>query len=852
MRSSAGNPVNAPNAEPVKAKVKPPVEKPPIEKPPIAKPPIEKPPLVKGESGPIGKAVSDPNATINSIKPGEIVFKPESKGSGADNLADVTGPARQFGDRDMKNRGNAPSPKTAKGKKEIYKEAIKQYREDPARAIKIINDALETRNVPSDEDFAVVTVYHRNVVNNYNRAFEENNFADARKYSDEQDRVEELFQMKRTQFAQGGQALQIAMKPDFSAASLMRKAKVMNAGMDVGEEVRSKIQEYTKLYSDAQRELEEATKKIEWLEKQLEEKKSRAKTQRKSSEAYVQNAKRRRELALNRLRKLGFDTIDTSTKEVGVGMKSKRSGSVNIPKIGDDNWMKAKREVRTVAATHITEGTATDIDSVIKAVMNDMNNSVSYEDVLSMLSDRYRSALIDTNVAKMKTRRLMHDIKREADYRLMNGFPRFMSKTYDVVATQSRSLKAGLDLSFALVQGGKMALSLDYWKSWAPVYRALTAPMGKVQDTIDRLNAEIEAHPRYEMAVQAGLGVTSLDGSYNVQEELVAGNVIRNLSKHIKGFNPQLFLRAEGAYQLFLKKLRFERFLSGISTLGSNPDPRKIRDVARTINVLTGRGDGHWAQLLGGKEAGTILFAPRYMYSEWQSAGFYDVVAAKTAFGRQYALKEHGRQLALMGIIYGLALACGCDIERDIKSQEFGVIRITKGPFKGKQLDFFSKWLQPYRLIGQLFYGRVSVRGKYQSPTAAFGKVGGEYLTNKLAPIPRFVAGLAQGFPDFDNEKPDGTIPKQEPGDTALDLVVPMAWKSAIVEMRKGNPLGWISLLGVNSTAVRRESQNRPRRYRGEIKTGINGVNIPQYRLPPNMEGTYKKIEDAFKKKFQQ
>ena len=328
-----------PNTEPVEAKVKPPVEKPPIEKPPIAKPPIEKPPLVKGESGPIGKAVSDPNATINSIKPGEIVFKPESNGNGADNLADVTGPARRFADRDAQARGSEPSPKTAKGRIELEKAAKEEYQRNPIKAVEVLNDVLTTRRVPEDSEVALVSMYHRNVVNEYNRAFEENNFADARKYSDELDRIEGLFQLKRTEFAQGGQVLQIAMAPDFSPATIMRKAKVMNAGMDVGEEVRSKIQEYTKLYSDAQRELEEATKKIEWLEKQLEEKKSRARTQRKSSEAYVQNAKRRRELALNRLRKLGFDTIDTSTKEVGVGMKSKRSGSVNIPKIGDDNWM---------------------------------------------------------------------------------------------------------------------------------------------------------------------------------------------------------------------------------------------------------------------------------------------------------------------------------------------------------------------------------------------------------------------------------------------------------------------------------------------------------------------------------
>jgi len=807
----------------VKAKVKPPVEKPPIEK-------TGEPTLVTSFDLPKEK-----KAWFGKAKTADP--------------ADVTGPARRFADRDAEARGSEPSPKTAKGRIELEKAAKEEYQRNPIKAVEVLNDVLNTRRVPEDSEVALVSMYHRNVVNEYNRAFKENNIADARKYSDEQDRIEELFQLKRTEFAQGGQVLQIAMAPDFSPATIMRKAKIMNAGMDVSEEVKKQIADYTSKYEEAQAILNEKDKRIDWLETELAKKKQERKSGNKNQSSKDETltpeeksrilAEKRRAAVLNSLRKMGYTTADPKSEVVSGGMKSKRSGAVNIGGMSKDSWDKLQRQVRMLAKAHVGMGTSDNLDGIIEAVYQDfLEQNVSRETILAMLSDRHKSALIDVNVASIQNRRLMQDIRQAADYRLMSGFEKIKENLKEITGNLPRNLVASVDLSFSLIQGGKALPTKEFWLSWIPTLQTVVSLSGNLDSRLDEHFAKIRLHPDYELAKRAKLAVFTDSGGYSMQDEMTGGRIFKNLMK-IPALNiPGTIYKGSGvAYTVFINNLRMELFSNMVRKLGAATDS-EIRDIARGINIATGRGDGKMADWLGQPNASAIFFAPRYAWSEWQSAFGVAALKASSKKSRNQILKLYLKQLAYMGTIYAFATLRGDDIETDAKNQEWGAWR-TK---EGVQIDIFSKWLQPYRLLAQLFFGSVSSKGKYTPPKAGAPSVIGKYLVNKFAPLPRFMVGLGQGFPDF-GERISGKISPQTPKQTLISTIAPMSAYAAYEEASRGNWLGLLSLLGANVDKVSYKNKARPQRYKDTTSYDVpflkgKKARIPNFQVPPEMRGT--------------
>jgi len=688
--------------------------------------------MAKGFDPELGKFHFEPK-TATTEK--QIAAQPMPESSSRE----VTGFARQVSGREaMPGVSREQILKTGQ-------EAINSGRVHPET---VAERVLSSGKVASPEETAAMAVRSRELANEFDavgKAIEqEKDPIELFKLSQRQDEILNALESIDTAgrltgntWSKMGQALQIALKQDYSLATLLTRVKAY-AGEVTGAH-KAELARLTTL-------VEQGNVKIDELKNQIA-------TMAASWKTKTPRAKAAKVLASY------FGVSAEKAPLISGGIRGKQAGMANyaIPK----EEMAAMKAARSLAReAYHDEGIKT-LDGVLDFIRKESNiPEATDEELLRLISEPYRIHMLEADIARRKIDQFMRDVKKQAIEKQKPKMARVMGAVWDTYDAVSRSLQAGGDMSAPFIQGrkGLFANPKSWIEAWGPAMKALWS---KGDDVVERYMLEnVERHPMYARSVAAGLDLPEIGGKLTNQEEAFASNLIHVLKDKKLG-GGQLYFKflanTDAAYTVFLNKLRFDTF---VKMAKAAPDsPEALRDFANAVNIIYGRGKEGWAVNLAKTDVmRRSFFAPRFTVSKWQYANPVGLATNfKTPQGRAAMLKVYGAQAAAYTGLVAMARMAGWEVGVDPRSSDFGKVTLPNG-FK---MDLFGKEAEAYKLVSQILYGKVSQTGGFD-PKSVYNayQVSTQYLANKAAPLPRDAMNLAFGKFDFKEGKTRAVEPR--------------------------------------------------------------------------------------------
>lgn len=317
------------------------------------------------------------------------------------------------------------------------------------------------------------------------------------------------------------------------------------------------------------------------------------------------------------------------------------------------------------------------------------------------------------------------------------------------VVNAPRTVQSSLDFSAPLRQGA----ILTFAEPRLAVDAARDMFAAVKESNYDAQMDAIKQRPNAPLYEDAGLYLAGQQDTLNGREEAFISRMLGKipvLGAAIKG--------SERAYTAYLDRLRadsFDKFAEALRASGLDPakaeDAQEFKDIARFVNMATGRGElpktlDDAAPLLGG-----ILYSPRYLASRVQFLSNSMTGYAKMApAARKQAVQATVKYALWVAAIAGLAKAGGAEVETDPESSDF--LKLRWGNWR---YDLGAGNIQvlrlAFRVAGGLYRnvsGEGNPRGKNPSDVAAqFGR-------SKLAPSASYVVDAATGK-TFNGEKFD-------------------------------------------------------------------------------------------------
>lgn len=445
----------------------------------------------------------------------------------------------------------------------------------------------------------------------------------------------------------------------------------------------------------------------------------------------------RRTRALEALDKLGIQTAPRDTDPIlgKLGQappQGKQSGFVAMPDVSSVQD-KVKRNVMALIRSYGDDG-AKNWDDIMTRLKQDLPG-ISEQEALFLVHEPYSKATADVYLARSNARKFMSGVQRDAEQRLKPLVVKVLDNALDFVSTTQRSMQTTLDNSLALIQGkGVLFYKPGTW--FKAVGKSLKAGFRK--DPIayaEREMSKLEAHPLYAEFKQAGVEFSDLHGKYAAQEEALAGK----LEDYVPGLT-----HSKAMATVLGNEMRFDtmRKLAAAYNGPAHLRGKYLEDMARMVNVLTGKGGGNLGKILASREGGLAFYAGRWTLSKWQQATGYAFWKAATKEGKIQAAKMYGTQLAAVSATVGAAQAFGWKVDLDPRSTGFGNAVSPDGTW---EFDLFRSQGEPVRVIAQLLWGRISNAGNYKSPTEFGAYKPSDYLGDKGSPLLRMEEMLRTG-----------------------------------------------------------------------------------------------------------
>lgn len=330
-----------------------------------------------------------------------------------------------------------------------------------------------------------------------------------------------------------------------------------------------------------------------------------------------------------------------------------------------------------------------------------------------------------------------------------------------------KSLKAAVDISFALRQGFKVFMqSPKTWqKSMVDAFKFIKNidSKAKMDALMSEFKATYLAHPNYEQLVTDGklaFGIVEDWFPTTIAEKMpVLGN---------------LFKSSNDAFTVFSQSARFglandllEKQLA--KKAGEALTKEELRSITHVANSITGYGNLGRAEAVSGA-LNKLFFSARYVKSQLDT--FVMPFNQKLSpFARQEALKHSVKTLGMIGALMTTASFFG-KVEFDPRSSNFGKVK----------LDGTRNWVDLTAGIGSYITlaakeltgkSRSSVNGqitklnsgKFGSQTRS--SVLAQWFENKLAPAPGLLNQVVGKGELYGGEKP--TVEK-----VARELLVPI------------------------------------------------------------------------------
>ena len=447
-----------------------------------------------------------------------------------------------------------------------------------------------------------------------------------------------------------------------------------------------------------------------------------------------------------------------------------------------------------VAAQEYAKG-ARSLDSFAKSIQKkygDMDPAFT-ERLFAEAAAQYRTQTKDVDTIKEKMNR---DIAREA-YRLSPAWKKALVTT-GRIADIPRSLLTSFDYSGLLRQGGTLSLSSP--TSGASAAREMFKAGAREENAqaADFHLRNIRANGANGNYEKAGLELTDLASKHEEGFGSPLAEAIPVLGRGVKG--------SERAYSTVLNQLRadaFDRMTGAIP----GADETAMQDIARYINVASGRGDiqsPKARQIVSA--AANVLFSPRYLASRFQYLAGQPLWSAKSPAARKVIAGEYARYLRGVGTFLAVGAALmkqnGQQMETDPRSSDFLKIRLGD-----TEIDALSGLQQVMtysaRMLSQQTKTSTGEIKNLREPETELSPttkdVNERFLRSKLGPVPGMVWNLAEAKrlpkvnPKNPDEKPDyakfGTDylgKPQTPGGILAGLTLPFGVQDMIRAWQDG------------------------------------------------------------------
>lgn len=301
--------------------------------------------------------------------------------------------------------------------------------------------------------------------------------------------------------------------------------------------------------------------------------------------------------------------------------------------------------------------------------------------------------------------RLRNEINRriQAQKQPETRFGRAVKKAQDA-RNVVRQFVVGGDFGVIFRQGGISALAhpAQHLKSMKVLAQAVKDPI-KAREIMQG----IEDSPWRVAADRAGLKLSQIDGVFEgpTFKEEGYGSALNRIAP----------ARAiERGNQVFLNKLRFDRFSAMAETLakGGEPTLAELKAIAEFANQSTGAGTLESRGMRAIKTfADKIMFSPSYQMSRFQ------MLTGNSLFGgswrtRKLIAKEYARTVIGGGVLVTIASQMGFKIGTDERSSDFGKIILPDGT----RIDPWSGLAQYVVLGGRMVSGESVSRAGKVSP----------------------------------------------------------------------------------------------------------------------------------------
>ena len=387
----------------------------------------------------------------------------------------------------------------------------------------------------------------------------------------------------------------------------------------------------------------------------------------------------------------------------------------------------------------------------------------------------------------------------------------------------ARAIMTSIDLSGLLRQGGMLAISrpIKAVRALPQMFKAAVSEKAAFAAL-----EEIRRRPSYKAMKSAGLELTEPTSTLASVEEAFQSRLVEKFPALLGG---GIVRGSQRAYTTILNRLRADAFdaMSQTLTRSGSPTPEEARQIAKYVNVASGRGDipSNWAATARGLN--TAFFAPRYAVSRFQAI-LGTPLWSGNARTRKLIAMEYARYLSGLGTIYGMAALRNqltekeedkWTIELDPRSSDFGKIKMGN-----TRLDPLSGLAQATVFLTRLATGetktivgkekvirdinrplnllredtdpmRVQTREFVQSPMSG---VMGRFLRSKLSPAFGVGVSLLEGKGYFEEEdRPFGA--KEAVQQLFTPLTVKDIYNTMLEQgVPRGSALALLALFGVS------------------------------------------------------
>ena len=384
----------------------------------------------------------------------------------------------------------------------------------------------------------------------------------------------------------------------------------------------------------------------------------------------------------------------------------------------------------------------TDIDSLFQLVQNHGTLS-TYEKIaakkglLKLIGEEGSIVPNDSEIALLSEVFPQKFIDTVLDKRnMMERFGVNLAEAFNV----PRAMMATADLSAPLRQGiffiGRPSQFLPAFGNMFKYAFSEKAYLGLMDD--------IKTRPNYQLMRESKLPLTDIGSSLSNREEAFMSRLpekIPLIGKLVRGSNR--------AYAGFLNKLRadvFDDLVNKVTLQGLKPDGKLLRDISKFVGAATGRGELPQSLERHAISLNSILFSPRLMASRLNLMNpmFYTSLDPMV---RKEALKSLFTMTGTAGTVLGLASLGGAKVGTDIRSADFGKIKVGNTRY-----DILGGFQQYIRLAGQLITGEhissttgvKTTIGEGYKPLTRFDILG-RFVESKEAPVLSFATALLRG-----------------------------------------------------------------------------------------------------------